>query len=148
MSLIARVEQEIKEAMVAKNQEKLDTLRFLKSDIKYAAIEKKKDALEEAEILQVIQKQIKRHKESIEQFKKGGRPELVEKESRELAFLEAFLPEQLTDEQLEALARKKAQEAGATLKKDFGRMMKLLTADLAGQADAKRLSQVLGKILQ
>lgn len=148
MSLSERIDQDLKAAMVAKDEAKLSTIRFLKSAVKYAAIEKKAPGLNDAEIVQVIQKQIKQRRESIEQFSKGDRRELAEKEKKEVEILESYLPKQLTDPELEAQVRTCVKESGAASKKDFGRVMKILTEKLAGQAEPKRISELVGRILQ
>ncbi len=133
--------------MTAKNVDKVSVLRFLKSAVKYVAIEKKAASLGDAEILQVIQKQIKQRRESIDQFSKAGRTQLAEQESKELKILETYLPEQMSDAELDELVKAEAAAAGATTKKDFGRLMKLLNEKLKGRADASRLSRSLGKVL-
>lgn len=148
MSLSQQIEQDMKSAMIAKDADKLSVLRFLRSAVKYAAIEKKAESLGDPEILQVIQKQIKQHRESLDQFSKAGRTDLADKESKELKILESYLPAQMPDAELDAFVKSEASAAGATSKKDFGRMMKLLNEKLKGRADASRLSQALGKILQ
>ena len=147
MSLEQKIDQDMKSAMIARDADKLSVLRFLKSAVKYAAIEKKADALGDPEILQVIQKQIKQHRESFEQFSKAGRADLADKESRELKILESYLPAQMPDAELDAFVKSEAAAAGAVSKKDFGRMMKLLNEKLKGRADASRLNQALGKVL-
>ena len=142
-----KIDQDIKEAMLSKDAAKVSTLRFLKSALKYSAIEKKVESLNEIEIQQIIQKQIKQRKESIEQFSKAGRQDLAEKEIHETGVLESYLPRQLTDVELERLIRQDVALAGVSSKKDFGRMMKILNEKLSSQADAKRISEFLGKIL-
>ena len=123
-------------------------MSFLKSALEYSAIEKKTADLTDAEIQQVIQKQIKQHRESIDQFSKASRKELADKERKEVEILESYLPKQMSDQELERFIAAEAEVAGATSKKDFGRMMKLLNEKLAGRAEAKRVSEILGKTLQ
>ncbi len=147
MSLQEKIDQDLKQAMISRDETKLSTLRFLKSALKYSAIDKKAETLTDADIQQIIQKQIKQRKESIDQFVKGGRKELADKEIRESEILESYLPKQLSDVELNDLIGKEVAAAGATSKKDFGKMMKLLTEKLSGSADAKRVSEALGKIL-
>ena len=147
MSLQEKIDQELKQAMISKDVTRVSTLRFLKSAIKYSAIEQKTGNLSDAQIQQVIQKQIKQRKESIDQFSKADRKDLAQKEVNEAVILESFLPKQVPDAELEALVREAVHEAQANSKKDFGRMMKLLNEKLAGRADSKRVSEFLGKIL-
>lgn len=143
MSLIQKIDQDIKEAMIQRRAEKLSVLRFLKSALKYSAIEKKVDQLGDLEIQQIIQKQIKQRKESIDQFIKGERKDLAEKESKEIIILEAYLPAQLTDEVLSGRIQEILTKAGIASKKEFGKAMKLIQEDLSGQAEAKRISEIL-----
>ena len=147
MSLMQQIDQDLKQAMIAKDEAKLSTLRMLKSAFKYLAIEKRVEVLTDADARQVIQKQIKQRRESIEQFSAGGRKELADKELKEVVVLETYLPKQLSDADLSKIVAEETQKAGATTKKDFGRAMKALTEKLAGQADSKRISEFLGKIL-
>lgn len=148
MSLYEKLDADLKASMIAKDADKSSVIRFLKSAMKYAAIEKKVEKLSEADALQVIQKQIKQRKESIDQFTKGGRQDLADKEKKEAGLLEQYLPKQLSDSDLQAFVEAEAQKENAAGKKDFGRMMKLLNEKLAGQADSKRISDALGKILR
>lgn len=147
MSLQKKIDRDLKEAMSAKDTGRLSALRMLKSAVTYSAIEKKQSELSDGETLQVIQKQIKQRRESIDQFEKAGRRELAEKEKAELGILEGYLPKQLSDAELEPLIAAEVREAGASSKKDFGRVMKVLTEKLKGRADAKRVSEILGKLL-
>ncbi len=146
MSLLERIDQDMKKAMIAKDQARLDTLRFLKSAVKYVAIDKA-GTLSDADVMTVIQKQIKQRKESIQQFKSNGRPELATKEEQEVAVIESYLPKQLSEAELLKLIEGEVKALGAATKKDFGRAMKACTDKLAGQADNKRISEILGKIL-
>ena len=146
MSILEKIDQDTKKAMIARDQVRLDTLRFLKSALKYVAIDKT-GALTDADVMQVIQKQIKQRKESIQQFANAGRAELAAKEEKEVAVIESYLPSQLSDADLLKLVEQEIRVLGASTKKDFGRMMKVCTEKLAGQADNKRISEILGKIL-
>ena len=147
MSLVVQIEQDIKDALKAGDGVKLSVTRFLKSALKYAAIEKKVDALGDADALAVIQRQIKQRRESIDQFKNAGRTDLADKESKEAAILEAYLPKQMPDAELEALIRSEIKALGGGSKKDFGRLMKILTEKIAGRADGRRISEMLGRHL-
>jgi uncharacterized protein len=147
MTLTEKIDQDMKQAMISKDAPRLDTLRFLKSALKYAAIEKKGGALTDADVQQVIQKQIKQRRESIEQFSKGGRQDLADAETAGVRVLEGYLPKQVGDEELARIVADEAKAQGASSKKDFGRMMKHLTEKLQGAADSRRISEALGKIL-
>src|SRR3954453_12202317 len=100
MSLQERIKGELKAAMLAKDAEKLSTLRLLKSALGYVQIEKKTDQLSDAEITAVIQKESKKRRDSIEQYRNGGRPGLADKEARELALLETSLPPPISPDEL------------------------------------------------
>ena len=147
MSIQQRIDEDIKRAMVARDQQSLDALRMLKSAVKYVAIDKPGAVLSDADVMQVIQKQIKQRQESVQQFTQGGRPELAAKEAKEIAVLEVYLPKQIPDAELQTLVRAVLKEIGASTKKDFGRAMKACSEKLAGGADNRRLSEVMGKLL-
>jgi uncharacterized protein YqeY len=138
---------EIKAAMLAKDAPRLSTLRMLKSAADYAAIERKTEHLSDADFVGVVQKEVKKRRDSIEQFEKGGRPELAEKEKQEITVLESFLPKALSPEELEKLVRATIQELGATSKKDMGPVIKAVQAKAAGRAEGRTISVVVGKLL-
>jgi len=147
MTLQERIQQELKSAMLAKDVERLATLRLLKSALGYLQIERKVDQLSDAEVIVVIQKEIKKRRDSMEQYTAGGRPELAEKEGRELAILETFLPQPLSAQELEHLVRATIQELGASSKKEMGPVIKAVQAKAAGRADGKSISTLVGKLL-
>jgi uncharacterized protein YqeY len=139
--------QEIKAAMLAKDSDRLSTLRLLKSAVSYAQIERKTDTLTDADFVALVQKEVKKRRDSIEQFEKGGRPELAEKEKKEIPVLEAFLPQALSPTELEQLVKTTIQELGATSKKEMGAVIKAVQAKAAGRADGKSISALVGKLL-
>jgi uncharacterized protein YqeY len=147
MTLQERIQGELKAAMLAKDAERLSTLRLLKSALGYLQIEKKTEQLSDPEIVSVIQKEAKKRRDSIEQYKNGGRPELADKEARELTVLETFLPQALPPEELEKLVRATIQELNATSKKEMGPVVKAVQAKAAGRADGKSISTLVGKLL-
>ena len=146
MPLLDRIDQDLKQAMLAKDEARLSTLRLLKSAVKYVAIERS-GAIGDAEIMQVIQKQIKQRRESIQQFAGAGRKDLASKEESEVRVLEGYLPKQISDTELKGIIEQELKAQGASGKKDFGRMMKHLSGKLAGSADNKKLSELLGQLL-
>jgi uncharacterized protein YqeY len=150
MTLEQRVDEDLKEAMRAKNTSKVGVLRMLKSAWKYAAIEKSgaEAELTDAEAVQVIRKQVKQRQDSIESFEKGGRAELVAKEKEELSILNAYLPQAMSADELAKVVRETIAEIGATSKAQMGAVMKALQAKVAGRADGKTLSQEVQKQLQ
>ncbi len=147
MALQERLAQEIKAAMLAKDADRLSALRMLKSALGYAQIERKTENLPDVEFVALVQKEVKKRRDSAEQFEKGGRAELAAKEKQEIAVLETFLPKPLSPGELEALVRATIQETGATSKKDMGPVIKAVQAKAAGSADGKTISTLVGKLL-
>jgi uncharacterized protein YqeY len=147
MSLQERISQEIKAAMLAKDADRLSALRMLKSALGYAQMERKTESLSDADVVALVQKEVKKRRDSVEQFEKGGRGELAAKEKQEIVVLESFLPQQLSAADLEKLVRNTIQELGATSKKDMGPVIKAVQAKAAGRADGKTVSGLVGKLL-
>ena len=147
MSLQEKLGQDIKSAMLAKDADRLGALRMLKSSIGYILIEKKADSLSDADFISIVQKEVKKRRDSIEQFEKGGRPELAAKEKQEITVLEGFLPQPLSTEELEKMVRDAFAETGATSKKDMGPVIKAVQAKAAGRAEGKTISQIVGRLL-
>jgi hypothetical protein len=147
MSLQERLSQDIKSAMLAKDADRLSTLRLLKSVIGYLLVERKAETLSDADFVGIVQKEVKKRRDAIEQFEKGGRPELAEKEKKEIPVLETFLPKALAPEELEQLIKATIAETGATSKKDMGPVIKAVQAKAAGRADGKTISGLVGKLL-
>jgi uncharacterized protein YqeY len=133
--------------MLARDAERLNTLRMLKSAAGYVQIEKKTDALSDADFMAVVQREVKKRRDAVEQYTAGGRPELAAKETAEIAVLETFLPKPLSAEELEALVRSTIQEVGATDKKQMGAVMKAVQAKVSGRADGKTISALVGRLL-
>src|ERR1700722_12972109 len=147
MTLQERISQEIKAAMLAKDADRLSALRMLKSTMGYVQIEKKTESLSDADVTAIVQKEVKKRRDSVEQFEKGGRAELATKEKAEIAVLESFLPKAMPPEELEALVKATIQETGATSKKDMGPVINAVQAKAAGRADGKSISTLVGKLL-
>ncbi len=149
MSLQAQVDNDIKDAMRAKDMPRLNTLRLLKAALKNTAIEKGgADAvLDDVEASAVIRKQVKQRQDSIEGFEKGGRPELAANEKAEIEILSAYLPKALSAEELAVIVRDAIAEAGATTRQQMGAVMKIASAKAAGRADGKALSSEVQKQL-
>jgi uncharacterized protein len=147
MSLHAQLAAEIKAAMLARDADRLSTLRLLKSALGYVAIEKQTETLLDADFLSVVQKEVKKRRDASEQFQAGGRAELAAKELAELKVLEIFLPQPLSAEELEALVKACIQETGATSKKDMGQVIRAAQAKAAGRAEGKAISQLVGRLL-
>lgn len=144
---LERLDAEIKAAMIARDTARVALLRLLKSALKYHQIEKRLDALSEADFLGVVQKQIKQRLDSIESYRAAGRGDLLAKEERELALLKAYLPQALTPEEMEALVRAAIAETGAASKNQIGVVMKAALAKAAGRADGRSINAVALRLL-
>lgn len=149
-SLTARVAEDIKTAMKAKDTVALNVVRSLKSAMKYAAIEKlgAEGELEDADAIVVVRREIKKRQDSVEQYEKGGRADLAATEKAEIEVLEKYLPASMSGDELSKLVEGAIAETGATTKKDMGKVMKLVTERAAGRADGKTISSEVGKRLQ
>ena len=148
MSLIATLESDYISAMKAKDADKVSTLRMVKSALGYAAVQKKKNQLDDAEVVEVIQKQVKQRQESVESFEKAGRKDMAEKERLEITILQKYLPQQLSDEEVKALVQQAMQKSGAATKADMGKLMKELMPLVKGKADGKRVNDIVGTLLK
>ena len=149
MTFQARIDQDIKAAMMARETAKLGVLRMLKTSLMNAAIEKggAGSALEDADALAIVRKEVKKRQDSVEAFEKGGRPEMAATEKAEIELLNAYLPQQLSAAEVEALVKASIAEAGATSRKDMGAVMKILNEKAAGRADGRTLSAEVQKQL-
>lgn len=147
MSLEERIAADFKEAMKARDQIRVLTVSFLRSELKYFAIDKKKEKLEDGEVAQVLKKLIKQRQDSIEQFGKGGRMDLVEKEKKEAEILKAYLPQELSEAELLKVIDAVVLEANALTMKDMGRVMKEVMTKTGGRADSKLMSDLVRKKL-
>lgn len=145
--LTRELRQSLTTALKAKDRRRVDTLRFLLAAVQNTAIAKYgakgEEGLTDADVLEVIKKQAKTHKESIDAYTKAGRTELAAKEQEELTILEAYLPKQLTDEEIKELLAP-IVSAGES---DFGKCMGRAMATVKGQADGGRVSSILKQML-
>jgi uncharacterized protein YqeY len=140
--LSERIDADMKEAARAQDKRRLGTLRMLKSALKYREIETGK-ALEDPEVIGVVQTLIKQRRDSATQYKAGGRPELADAENAEIVILEAYLPRQLSDAELQAAVQEAISASGAKGQKDMGAVMKLLMPKVQGKAEGKRVSEAV-----
>lgn len=145
MPLHETISEDIQRALKAQDQTRLSTLRFLKASLQNLAIEKRKKVLEDAEVLEVVARLIKQHRDSIEGFQKGGRQDLVQKEQAELAILKSYCGPELGDKELEALIEETVHQSGAS---GFGQVMKLLMPKVKGRADGQRISTLVRQRLE
>lgn len=138
-----KILNDYKEAMKSRETLRSSVLSFLRADMLNQATAKKKDKLDDAEIIVVIKKQIKQRQDSIEQFTKGLRLEMAEKEKKELEMLKVYLPPELSAEQIKVLIEEAIIATGSSSMKDMGRLMKEVTAKTAGSADGKLVSDLV-----
>ncbi|NMO23350.1 GatB/YqeY domain-containing protein [Pyxidicoccus fallax] len=142
-TLKERIDADLKDAMRSKNELTTSVLRMLKSSVKYKEVEPGASALDDAGIQSVITGLIKQRRDSIDQFKAGGRPELAEKEEAEIGVLQNYLPKQLTAEELTAAVQAAIAEVGAKGPKDMGAVMKNLNPKLQGKAEGRAISEAV-----
>ena len=148
MSLTDRLSDDLKVAMKARDQLRMDAIRMVKAALLNKEIELKK-ALDEAEMSRVLLTLVKQRKEAAEQYKTGKRDDLADKELKELAIIEAYLPKALSQEEIVKIVEDAVREAGPVTMKDMGKIMKAVTAKLAGQpVDGKQLSDLVRSKLQ
>lgn len=141
-ALKTRINDDVKTAMRSKDKERLGTLRLLTAAIKQIEVDERIE-LDDNKIVAIIEKMLKQRKDSIEQFEKAGRTELAEIEIKEVAILKEFMPEQLSDADVDALIDEAIAATGAEAMKDMGKVMGMLKVKLAGKAD---MGAVSGKI--
>mgnify|MGYP001102404928 FL=1 len=142
MSLKARITEDMKNAMRSGEKDRLGLIRMLQAGIKQREVDERIQ-LDDAQVLSVIDKMIKQRKDSVEQFRAGGREDLVAKESAEIAWLNEYLPAQLSDTELDALIKDAIAATGAASMKDMGKVMGLLKPRLAGRADMGQVSALI-----
>jgi uncharacterized protein YqeY len=146
MELRVKIEADAREALKSGAKDKVSTLRMLNAALKNKQIDKRRPLTTE-EIIETVRSLIKQRKDSIEQFAKGGRQDLVDKETAEIAILEAYLPEQLAREELEAMIRDAIAQTGAQGARDMGKVMKTLIPMVGGRADGKLVSELVKNAL-
>lgn len=147
MSLESKIKEDITSAMKAKDATRLSVLRMLKAAITNTSIEKGKSDLSDDEVLGLVQKQVKQRKESIDNYEKAGRADLVAKEKEEAEILVRYLPKQLSDEELRELIQAAIEKTSATTKMDMGKIMKEVMPQVKGRADGQAINRIAGEML-
>jgi uncharacterized protein YqeY len=147
MSIKERLEEDIRNAMRSRDQERLDALRFLKSQIQLIEKNALKE-LDEPGVVEVVAKQAKDRRESIQMFGDGGRDDLVVKERAALAVMLGYLPEQFSIEELEDMARQAIADVGATGASDRGKVMGRIMPQVRGKADGSAVNAVVSRLLE
>ncbi|HTP05528.1 MAG TPA: GatB/YqeY domain-containing protein [Nitrospirota bacterium] len=146
MGLREKIDADTKAALKSGEKDKVSTLRMLNAALKNKQIDKRRPLTEE-EVIETVRSLIKQRKDSIEQFAKGGRQDLVDKETAEVAVLEMYLPQQLAREELEAMVRDAISQTGAQGARDMGKVMKALIPMVGGRADGKLVSELVKNAL-
>ncbi|MCF6092836.1 GatB/YqeY domain-containing protein [Microaerobacter geothermalis] len=147
MSLIERLNEDMKQAMKDKDKVKLSVIRMVRSAVKNAEIEARKE-LSEDEVLAVLNRELKQRRDSLQEFEKAGREDLVEKVKEEIDILVKYLPEQLSEEELRRLVEQTITEIGASSKAEMGKVMGALMPKVKGRADGKLVNQIVQQLLQ
>jgi uncharacterized protein YqeY len=146
ITLKDKIQEALKGALKRRQGVEVSTLRLLLSEIKYAEIAQQKPA-DDSKVLDVIAKEVKRRRESIEAFKKGNRGDLVAQEEAELAILMSYLPKQMSREEVVAVARQVVDAVGAKGPGDKGKVMSQLMPQVKGKADGKEVSDIVSELL-
>lgn len=147
MGLREQLREDLKDAMRAQDATRRGTIRMLEAAIKNAEIEKRGQALEDPDILAILQRQLKQRRDSIEQFERGGRKDLADIERAEIEVIQAYLPEQLSEDDIEAAAKRIIDRTGATGPGDRGKVMGPLMQELRGKADGSAVNSVVSRLL-
>jgi uncharacterized protein YqeY len=146
VDLKAKLNQDLKEALKAKDEAKLRTVRMLLAAIKNFEVEKMGPATDE-EIFQIMSKEIKKRQEAIEMYEKGGRPDLAQAEKQEIEVIQSYMPNQLSEEEIRELARKVISEMNLKSPKDVGTAMKVIMPQVKGRADGKLVNKIVSELL-
>ncbi len=146
MSLRETINQDLKNAMKAKEVSKRDALRLLTSAFKQIELDERKE-LSDDDIIKIIQSQIKRRNDSASQYKDAGRDDLMQIELDEISFYEPYLPAQLSDDELSAALKDIISKVGASTMKDMGKVMGMASKELSGKADGKRINECVKGLL-
>lgn len=142
MGLLQILQDEMKQALKAKDNLKLSVIRMLISEIKKVQIDKKKE-LSDEEIIEVIQRYAKQRKEAIKQYKDAKREDLAQKEEQELEIVSKFLPKQLSEEEIVKIVEQVIKETGASSMRDMGKVMKIVMEKVKGRADGSLVSKIV-----
>ena len=142
MALLSDIKQDLKQAMLDKNDLERDTIRMFLAEIQRYEIDSKEEA-DDAKALQIINKMIKQRNDSISQFKSGGRDDLAAKEEKEVQILSKYKPEQLSEEEVINKVKEAIESSGASSMQDMGKVMGVLNSSLAGSADMGMVSKIV-----
>jgi uncharacterized protein YqeY len=146
MSLSDRLNEDMKQAMKSQDKFKLSVIRMVRSSIKNIEIDQRR-ALDDNEVLDVLNREIKQRKDSLQEFDKAGRDDLVTTLQAEIAVLMDYMPQQLTEEEIKVIVQQTIQEVGASSKADMGKVMGALMPKVKGRADGKLINQAVQQLL-
>ncbi len=143
------IQNDLKNAMIAKDEQGLSTIRMLKSALQYFEIQKGGAGYQasDEDVIEVVGREIKKRKESIEMFEKGGRQELADKEKQELELLQKYLPEQMSEEDIRILVGQAISQSNAATMQDMGKVMSILSPQIKGKADGGLVSSIVRESL-
>ena|SRR5699024_569338 len=148
MSLINRLNDDMKQAMRVKDKEKLSVIRMVKASLQNEAIHLGVDTLEDDDELTILSRELKQRNDSLIEFKQAGRDDLVEKIEKEIEILQIYMPEQLTEDEIEAIIIQAIKDTNATSKKEFGKVMGTVMPKVKGKADGKIVQKLVQKHLK
>jgi uncharacterized protein len=147
MSLLDRLNDDMKQAMKNKEKEKLTTIRMVKSALQNEGIKLQQQSLSEQDELTVLTRELKQRKDSLLEFEKAGREDLVDKIKGEIAVLEVYLPQQLSEEELTAIIKQVIADTGAASKADMGKVMGAVIPKVKGKADGSLVNKLVSQLL-
>ncbi|MEO3947396.1 GatB/YqeY domain-containing protein [Gorillibacterium sp. CAU 1737] len=147
MTLNEQLNEDMKQAMKSQDKFKLSVIRMVRSAIKNIEIDQRK-TLDDNEVLDILNREIKQRRDALQEFQKAGRDDLAESAQAEIAVIAKYLPQQLTEEEVQAIVRQTIQETGASSKADMGKVMSALMPKVKGRADGKLVNQVVQQNLQ
>lgn len=146
MNLKEKLTVDLKTAMKEKNKVKKDVITMIRSDIKQWEVDKRQDVSDE-EVIQIISKQVKQRKDSIEDFEKSGREDLVEQNRKEIEILQTYLPKQLTEEEIRGIVKEAIEKVQPESKSDMGKIMGMVMPQVKGRGDGKLVNKILNEEL-
>jgi len=147
MDLNKQLVQDMKEAMKDKDKTRLSVIRMLRAALQNEAIAKGVESLSEEDAMMIVSRQVKQMQESLEEFKAANRDDLIEKTEAELAVIEQYMPEQLTEAEIEEIVKKAITSTGAKTKRDFGKVMGTVMPQVRGKADGSIVQQIVQRLL-
>ena len=147
MPLKEKLMADMKEAMKSKNKVNKDVITMVRAAVKQREVDDRKE-LNDADVIDIIAKQIKQKKDSIPDFEKGNRQDLIDLTNQEIIILLEYLPPQLADEELESIVKEAIEQTGAQTKKDLGKLMALIMPKVKGKADGKHVNDIVAKYIK